>query len=180
MMSKSSAKPAPGSRPEAVSSIVDKIGGAAGLALAATSITRKQFIQHAVIANLYEIEAARIALQRARRNDVKEAARAMLADHEKMGSELLSFIGGSNAPQSPPEALDTVHRLLIDNLHGASDEAFDTRYIDQQKLAHREAITLFRTYSRTGRDGGLLNLAKLALPVLHKHLEMVQELEKTS
>jgi Domain of unknown function (DUF4142) len=121
IMRKSSARPAPGSRPEAVSSIIDKVGGAAGIALAATSIRRKQFIQHAVIANLYEVEAAKIALQRARRNGVKEVARAMLADHKKMGSELLSFIGGTNAPQSPPESLDTVHRMLIDNLHGVAD-----------------------------------------------------------
>ena len=65
-MAGSQAKPAPGSRFEPVSAVVDTLGAAVGLALAATSITRKQFIAHAMIANLYEIEAAKIALQRAR------------------------------------------------------------------------------------------------------------------
>jgi putative membrane protein len=173
-------KPAPGSRSEIVSSVVDTLGAAVGWARAATSITRKQFIAHAMVATLYEIEAAKIALQRSRREDVKALARAMLADHEKMESELRSFIGGANTPQTPPETLDTVHQTLIDNLHGASDRDFDTRYIAQQKLAHTEAITLFKTYQRTARDDGLRSLIGLALPVLEQHMQMVRELDKTS
>jgi putative membrane protein len=178
-MAGSQTKPAPGSRFEPVSAIVDTLGGAVGLALAATSITRKQFIAHAIIATLYEIEAAKIALRRARRDDVKACARAMLVDHEKMESELRSFIGATNSPQMPPESLDAVHRTLINDLHGASDRNFDRRYIAQQKLAHHEAITLFKTYQRTARDDGLRSLIGLALPVLEQHLQMVRELDKS-
>lgn len=179
-MAASDKKPAPGSRSQAVSSVVDTLGGAVGLALAATSITRKQFISRAVVANLYEIEAAKIAVERARREGVREFARAMLADHEKLGSELHSFIGGTNSPQMPPQSLDTVHQTLINNLHGASDEGFDRRYIAQQKLAHAEALTLFKTYHRTARDDGLRSPIGLALPVLEQHLQMVRELDKAS
>ena len=177
-MSISGGKPAPGSKSEAVSAVIDALGGAAGLALAALSVTRKQFIKRAAIANLYELEAAKIALQRARRDDVKELARAMIADHEKMGSELRSFIGGTISPQMPPESLDAVHRTLIDHLNGASDEDFDRRYIAQQKIAHKEAITLFKTYHQMARDDGLRNLAGLALPVLEQHMQMVRNLEQ--
>ena len=173
-------KPAPGSRSETVSSVVDALGGIAGLALAAISMTRKQFIKRAVIANLYEVEAAKIALQRARRHDVKEFGGTMIADHEKMGSELRSFIGGTNSPQMPPESLDTVHQTLIDHLNGASEDDFDKRYIAQQKIAHKEAITLFKTYHHAARDDGLRNLAGLALPVLERHMEMVRNLEQAA
>ena len=171
-------KPAPGSRFETVSAVVDTLGAAIGLARAATSITRKQFVARAMVATLYEIEAAQIALQRARRDDVKAAARTMLADHEKMESELRSFIGATNSPQTPPESLDAVHQTLINNLHGASDADFDRRYIAQQKLAHTEAITLFKTYHHTARDDGLRSLIGLALPVLEQHMQMVRELDK--
>lgn len=179
-MAGSETKPAPGSRSETVSAVVDTLGGIAGLALAATSITRRQFISHAVVANLYEIEAAKIALERTRRDDIREFAQAMSADHEKLGSELHSFIGGTNSPQTPPDSLDAVHQRLIDNLHGASDEDFDKRYIAQQKLAHNEALTLFRTYQRTARDDGLRSLIGLALPILEQHMQMVRELDKSS
>jgi putative membrane protein len=173
-------KPQPGSKSDTASSIKEAVGGAAGVAMAATAITRDRFTTHAAIANLYELEAARIALRRAQRHDVKEFARAMIADHEKMGSELKSFLGGTNSPQKPPEQLDTLHQTLIDDLNGAANEDFDKRYIAQQRKAHQEAITLFRTYYNTGRDDGLRNLAHLALPVLDKHLEMVRELEQAS
>jgi predicted outer membrane protein len=113
-----------GSRFETVSAVVDTLGGVVGLARAANSITRKQFIAHAMIATLYEIEAARIALRRARRDDVKAFARAMLADHEKMESELRSFIDATNSPQMPPESLDAVHQTLIGNLHGRVGRGF--------------------------------------------------------
>lgn len=175
-----SEKPAPGSRSNLASSIKEAVGGAAALAAAAVSITRPRFIKRASIANLYEIEAAKIALERAQRQDVREFARAMLADHEKIGRELKSFIGESNSPQMPPEQLDVVHQTMIDNLHGAAAEAFDRRYIAQQRIAHAEALTLFRTYHRTARDDGLRSLVGLALPVLEQHAKMVGGLQAAS
>ncbi|HZT87762.1 MAG TPA: DUF4142 domain-containing protein [Stellaceae bacterium] len=170
--------PAPGSKSNTVSATKEAIGGAAGVALAAMSITRAQFIHRACIANLYVVEAAKIAERRAQRADVREFAKAMRADHEKMGRELKSFIGGTNSPQSPPEELDAVHQTLIDNLHGAANEHFDERYVAQQKIAHQEAITLFKTYQRTGTDDGMRSLIGLALPVLEGHLQMVRRLEQ--
>ena len=178
-MADSSDKPAPGSRSESASALRDAVGAAAGLATAAVSVTRDQFVKRAAIANLYEIEAAKIALQRAQRKSVKDFAEALLADHEKMGSELRSFLGGTNSPQMPPDSLDTVHQTMLDDLHGAADDDFDKRYITQQKLAHQEAITLFNAYRRMGSDGGLTNLAGLALPVLQKHLDAARRLDRT-
>lgn len=172
-----SEKPAPGSKSDLASSVKEAVGGAVALAGAAISITRPQFIKRASIANLYEIEAAKIALDRAQRQDVRQLAQAMLADHEKLGRELKSFIGATNSPQMPPESLDTVHQTLIDDLNGAAGEDFDQRYLAQQKTAHAEALTLFRTYHQTARDDGLRSLVGLALPVLEQHAEMLGELQ---
>lgn len=158
----------------------EALGAFFGLARAATSITRHQFSTRAAIANMYELEAARIALQRSQREDVKEFARTMIADHEKIGSELTSFLGATNSPQMPPDKLDALHQTLIDDLNRAGGGEFDRLYIKQQKLAHQEAITLFTTYRNVGRDDGMRNLAGLALPVLKKHLNMVNDLEKAS
>lgn len=170
-------KPKAGSKSEMASAIRDTLGGIAGEALAATSITREQFVKNAVNANLYEIEAAKIALDRTHRAEVKELAEAMLADHEKMGRELGSFIGEANIPEMPPQSLDRLHQTLIDDLNGAADVDFDKRYVEQQKLAHTNAITLFKTYHHTARDDGLRSLIGLALPVLEGHMKMVRDLE---
>ena len=170
-------KPETGSFSGAVSAIKDALGGAVALGMAAVGITRHQFATQAMIANIYELAAAEIALRRAQRNDVREFARAMIADHEKMGSELKSFLGATNSPQMPPEQLDRLHQTLIDDLNAAGNQDFDRLYIKQQRIAHREAITLFKTYRSRGRDDGLRNLAGLALPVLEGHLQMVRDLE---
>ncbi|HEX5454232.1 MAG TPA: DUF4142 domain-containing protein [Stellaceae bacterium] len=167
----------PGRLSGATSAVKDALGGAVALGKAAVGITRHQFTTQAAIANLYELAAADIALRRAQRHDVKEFARAMKADHEKIGSELNSFLGATNSPQWPPQELDTVHQTLIDDLNAADREDFDRLYIEQQLLAHQEAITLFRVYRNRGRDDGMRSLAGLALPVLEKHLDMVRELE---
>jgi putative membrane protein len=179
-MSQSRAAPEPGSRSEALSAILDKAGGAAGLLLAATAITRGQFIRQAAVASHYEIDSAKIALQRAQRQEIKEFAQKMLADFEKIDSELRSFVGATNSPQAPPEQLDRVHRTMLDGLAGAANENFDRRYLDQQKIAHREALTLFKTYRRTARDHGLANLAGLALRVLEQHIEQLRALSKAA
>lgn len=150
----------------------------AGEALAATATTREAFADNAVVANLYEIEAAKIAVRRSRHRDVKAFAEQMIADHTKALSELRSFLGQANTPYTPPEAPDKLHQTLIDDLHGAADEDFDARYIVQQKSAHHNAITLFKTYHNSGRDDGLRSLAALALPMLEHHLAMVEALEK--
>ena len=47
---------------------------------------------HAMVASLYEIEAARIALECSRREDVQAFARAMLADHEKEDGKRAAFV----------------------------------------------------------------------------------------
>lgn len=179
-MTSANEKPKPGSKSETVSAVKDAIGGAAGKAVAATAITREAFADNAEAANLYEIEAAKIALERSRRHDVKEFARQMIADHTKTSSELKSFLGQTNSPQRPRDSLDALHQTLIDDLNGASDEDFDKRYIAQQQSAHSNAITLFKTYQNAGQDDGLRSLAGLALPMLEHHMEMVRDLEKAS
>jgi putative membrane protein len=73
-----------------------------------------------------------------------------------------------------------LHQVLLDDLKGASDENFDGRYIAQQKLAHTEATTLFKSFeSRGDFSAGLKNLCRLGLPVLEGHQRALERLEET-
>jgi putative membrane protein len=168
--------PAAGSRSETVSAVKDAAVGVVAKLLSAAAVTRDSFVHLAGNATIYELEAAKIALNRSRREDVRRFAQEMQKDHQKMGTELKSFLGGTNSPQSPPDKLDVAFQALIDDLNGASDADFDRRYAAQQQSVHRAAITLFNTYRRHGSDGGLTNLCGLALPVLEHHQKMADEL----
>ena len=175
-MSGSSDKPAPGSRSETASAIRDGAVGAAEKAATTVALTTDIFTAAATLSGIYEIQAAEVALQRSRREDVKAFARQMIEDHTELASKLKSFLGGMNRPNDPPQKLDRAHQDLIDDLNGASDENFDKRYISQQISAHANAITLFSNYSKRGDKEGLRNLAALALPVLERHMEMARKL----
>ncbi len=168
--------PKPGSKSETASAIRDTIGGIAGKTLAATVQSTDAFAETAMVVTVYELKAADIALNRAKRDDVKRFAQQMIADFEKTKTALQSFLGSTATPTSPPESLDTVHQTLIDDLNGAADEDFDGRYISQQKLAHSEAITLFKAYLDHGEHAGVQNLCRTALPVLEQHARVAEDL----
>lgn len=162
-------------RSEPVSAAKDAVIGAAATGLASAARTVESFVYLAGQSGLYEIEAGKIALARSRRPDVKALATKMIADHKDIAAKLGSFVAAIDEAKPPPETLDAVHQALIDDLEGASADDFDHRYLEQQQDAHKTAITLLKTYGGHGDNEALRNLAKLALPTLEAHLEMVRQ-----
>jgi len=47
-----------------------------------------------------------------------------------------------------------------------------------QLRAHKEAVSLFKKYSKTGRTAPLKSFAAETLPTLEHHLEMIQGINK--
>lgn len=181
-MAASSDVPAPdvpeaGSRSETASAIRDATIGVAARAAAALAMTTDSFAFLAGNAGLYEIESSKIALDRSRREDIRELAQRMIADHTDIAGKLGSWLGGMNRPNSPPDHLDPLHQVLIDDLHGAADADFDHRYIAQQISSHEIALTLFRRYQKHGDNEGLRELAALGLPILERHMAMLRDLD---
>ena len=168
--------PQPGSRSDTVSTIKENLGGVAAKVLAGSTTSIEGFGDHAMVAILYEIEAANIALKRSRRDDVRQFAQAMIADYSYFKSGLGSFLGATESPTEPTDKIDKVHQILIDDLNGASDADFDKRYISQQQIAFSEARTLFKTYRDKGENAGLQNLCKIALPIVEQHAQMARQL----
>lgn len=171
-------KPKPGEKSDTISAIKEGIAGAAVKGLASVTTSKDEFVKLAGISDLYEVEAAKIALARSGREDVREFAQEMIRDHSKTTEELKSMLGAMNEPETPPDHLDKIHQTMIDDLNGASDSDFDKRYIAQQESAHSGAITLFKTFRDRGDDSALRELCRLALPVLEKHMAEVRQLAR--
>lgn len=169
--------PRPDDRSQAASSVKDALGGVVATAVAAVAMSTGVFVTNGMSAILYELEAANMAQKRARREDVKTFAERMRYDFEKMKSELGSFLAGTPKPTEPPTEPMKLHQVLLDDLAGSSDEDFDRRYVTQQRLAHLEAITLFKTFHKFGDNDGLKNLCRLGLPVLEKHADAASQLQ---
>ncbi len=169
--------PAPGTNSETVSAVQDAVSGAVGHVEAATTTTAQGFAEAAAMSDMYEVAAAKIALQRSQNADVKAFAQQMIDAHNKTTRELKRLVSSGKVQATLPTALDDRHKGMIDNLTGASDADFDGRFIDQQETAHSEASTLFKTYADNGDNADLKQFASNTAPAIDGHLKMARDLD---
>lgn len=154
----------------------DAVGAAVGAASAAMSgNSTSGFVKNAMLGDLYEIQAAELALSRAAPR-LQSLAREMLSDHRQNSQRLISTVKSAKTDIDIPADLDERRRGLIDNLRTAPPEEFEDSFIRQQQAVHEEAVQLYRNYCENGESEALRSFAGTALPVLERHLEHVQGL----
>lgn len=165
----------------AMNKMGDAVGGMVGKAAASTAggHSTPQFLNNAVIGNMYEIEAAQVALERCQSEEIRGFARKMIEDHTTAGHQMKSALRMHEAKDvgDPPMELDDRRRGMVDHLQEAKAEDFDKRYLDQQLAAHDETATLLRTYIENGDNPQLRSWAMGSLPVVERHLEMARRLK---
>jgi putative membrane protein len=158
---------------------------AAGLGSTATrgdALAAPAFVRAAAASDLYEMEASRLAEQRAQSAEVKRFAQRMLGDHEKTTGELkamLPQLQGVSAQQMPTR-LDQQHQALVQQLQGAQGAEFDRLFVQQQVQSHQAAVDLFRAYAQSGDDARLKQWASQTLPSLEEHLREAQQLQRAT
>jgi putative membrane protein len=143
------------------------------------SSTTEQFVMKASIGNQFEIESSRIALERARSDEVKRFAQRMVDDHSKAGATLaqMAQAEGIAAPKTPE--LDSKHVEMLQKIKSAGEGSkFDQAYVNAQVAAHKEAVELFRNYARNGDNSDLKGFAQTTLPTLEDHLQHVTDLQR--
>lgn len=147
-------------------------------AFAATGISSQTFAEKAAVSNQFEIDSSKIALEKSQNNDVKTFAQQMIDDHGKADSDFKTALSSSKVDASKvPTSLDDKHQKIVDRLNTESGATFDKDYIKAQTDAHKEAVSLFSTYSKTGKDDSLKTFATNTLPTLQQHLDHVKELK---
>lgn len=164
----------------ALGQVTDTIGGVVGKLGAAMTRSADGFVGAAAMSDLYEITAAKIALERATSPKVREAAQMMIEDHSKLARALEDALHTpeTEGVMGPAEHLDGRHEAMIAHLRHAPADAFDATYVDQQVLAHEEAVTLMHHYCDHGGNGRLRQVAAEASPVIERHLAHVKALRR--
>jgi len=74
--------------------------------------------------------------------------------------------------------LDAKHKADLDSLQNAKD-AVDKPYVQLQRDAHSEAVTLFESYAKDGDNAQLKTFASETLPTLKMHQEMIEKIAAT-
>lgn len=166
--------------PEAVDAVQDKTAAVVGQTSAATmgANTVMGYVPNAAMADMYEIQAADLALEKSRNDGVRQLAQMIKTDHTQ-ASEMFKPIAQREASGTTlPTALDERRTGMIDNLRSASAEDFDRVYLDQQIAAHQEAITLHRGFADNADAPGLAEHARTVLPKIEAHLAQAQRLRE--
>ncbi len=138
--------------------------------------TAEEFVPAAASSNMFEIESSRLALNRSQSPDVRQFANKMIADHQQAGQQMKTTAAAAGIT-APAERLQPRHQEMLDELRGMRGAEFDSRYIEMQRLAHKDAISLFDSYAEDGDRPALKSFARSTLPTLQQHHEHVEMLE---
>ncbi|MEA2336795.1 MAG: putative rane protein, partial [Thermoanaerobaculia bacterium] len=137
-----------------------------------------EFATTASMANLYEIEAAKLALTKAAGAAYKEFAQTMVTQHTEIGDSYKPIAEKQGLPM--PTTLSGDPKTQYDQLSAAAPgAAFDALYKQQMIATHTAAKGLFETESTSGQDPDLKAFAAKWLSTVEHHLEMAQALPNT-
>ena len=163
----------------AMNKVGDVVGGLAGKAEASMTSDAPKFVENASISDTYEIEAARIALQRTRDHQITEVAQRMTDDHQENTRKLKEAVERSEKVDAGNLAddLDSRRKKMIEHLREAPENAFDKTYVDQQTMAHEEAVKLMHHFRDEGNCPVLRGFAAEASPVIEGHLNQMKRLQ---
>ncbi len=164
-----------GALEHALHKMEDVVGGWAGKGSAAMTDRAEDFIESAAMSDMYEIEAGRLALDRARSPDVREVAQKMIDDHTESSAKLEASLT-PELRSAVPAGLNSRRESMLQHLREAEDAMFDKTYLDQQRMAHEEAVTLMHHFRDNGDNASLRNFAADVSPVIEGHLERIKQL----
>jgi putative membrane protein len=139
----------------------------------------RRFVEDAAGSDAAEIAHARLALQRASSDDVKQFAQRMIDDHMKADQELARLAAGKGVSLEPgrleqPQPAGK-ERAVNERLSKLSGADFDREYMRGQVKMHDEAVSLFEREARKGKDAELKDFASRTLPTLREHQTAARE-----
>ena len=157
--------------------VQDAAAGATGVVAGVTAPTSNEgYVSGAAIADMYEVEAGKIAEQRGKSPDVKAFGKMMVADHTKSTQMVKDALAKSGLTITPPAEMDARRKGMIDNLKQAGNSDFDLAYLHQQLAAHLEALELHKGYADHGDNAALKAAAAQIVPVVEHHLDEVKRI----
>src|SRR5689334_18838168 len=104
--------------------IEDAAAGLSGRVTAAMTDRAEDFVQSAVVGDMFEIKASWMALDRASSDHVRDLARRMIAEHTESSTKLEAILP-DELKRAVPSELDRRRQMMLRNLRESKDENFD-------------------------------------------------------
>jgi putative membrane protein len=126
-------------------------------------------------ADLAEIEAGKLAAQKASSPDVKKYGEHMVEEHSKMLEEGKKVAEAKGV--KPPAAPDKKHQDALKKLQSLSGAEFDRQYVRQMVKDHSEVLELAQKTARNAKDPDLKAHVEEGTPHVKDHLKKALELQ---
>ena len=128
-------------------------------------------------ANMAETQAGHLGQLDGGSSAIRSAGATMLRDHYALDSELIKVANAMKLKL--PQALTYEQANTIDRLSQESGVQFDHDFTASMMTAHQTMIAATRYEIAHGSSPAVVRLARTALPVLLKHLRMLEAAAST-
>ncbi|WP_313574118.1 MULTISPECIES: DUF4142 domain-containing protein [Pseudescherichia] len=128
-------------------------------------------------ANINEIAAAKIALNKAKSSDVKAFAQKMVDDHGAALTKVQTVAEqkGVTLPTEP----DAMHKAMAAKLEKQSGDAFDKMYMENAGTKdHQMVLSKLQSDAKMIKDPDVKALADAHTPVVEQHLKSAQQMSE--
>lgn len=134
-----------------------------------------RFLASAAEDNALQLDAARLAAEKATSPEVKAFAQATLQSRSRVQDSLVQLAQrrGASLPGGP----DKAGQRLLEKLRHQRGAEFERTYSQAMLQAHRAAVRSFEQATQSdAQDGEVKTFAAAELPLLRDHLRMAQTL----
>jgi len=125
----------------------------------------------------YEKESSQLVLANASSPDVRRFAEMMIADHTTTTAALMNGIKDATISAAP--RLMNKQAQMMKKLRATPEAKREVEYMNQQVMAHEEALKLHQTYAQYGDQPTLKAAAQAAVPIVQAHLVEAQRIRST-
>lgn len=144
-------------------------------AVHAQAVTPNTYVAKAGASDLYEKQSSQLVLASTKNAKVRQFANQMIAHHTKSTNDVKAAAGQAGVPVPPP-TLEPMQASNIAKLRAVNGTARDQAYIQQQKVAHQQALALHRGYAANGTAAPLKTAAGKIAPVVQMHIDELQRM----
>jgi len=134
-----------------------------------------KFVTTAANDGMAEVDAGKMAQQKAVSKRVKAFADMMVADHSKANDELAAIAKTKNI--TLPAGPDEEKQKMAADMGKMSGKAFDKDYVNGMVDGHEKAVKLFTDASQNCKDADLKAFATKTLPTLKMHLDSIRAIK---
>ncbi|SIQ63644.1 MULTISPECIES: DUF4142 domain-containing protein [Pontibacter] len=139
-------------------------------------VEASEFVTKAASSSMMEVEAGKLAQERATNPQVKEFAAMMVKDHSAANDELRTLATSKNI--TLPDSMSNEHMDQMRDLRDKQGAEFDRNYMDKMVSAHDSDISMFEDVAEDENyaDADVKAFASKTLPKLRQHRDRAQQI----